>query len=160
MSLILTGDPLGNREIVPQTGGFPGGSSGEELICQCMRCKRPGFNPSVGKVLWRRTWQPSPVFLPEESHGQRSLGGCSRCIHAKLLQSCLPLYNTMFCSPPVFSVCGILQPGILEGLLRPPPRDLPNPGIEPLSPASPMLAGRFFTTRVTWQIHEVTKNRT
>ena len=47
-----------------------------------------------------------------------------------------------------------------SGLPCPPPGELPNPGIEPLSPASPMLAGRFFTTRVTWQIHEVTKNRT
>ena len=47
-----------------------------------------------------------------------------------------------------------------SGLPCPPPGELPNPGIQPLSPASPMLAGRFFTTRVTWQIHEVTKNWT
>ena len=31
----------------------------------------------VGKILWRRAWQPRPVFLPGESHGQRSLAGCS-----------------------------------------------------------------------------------
>jgi len=35
------------------------------------------FNPWVGKVPWRREWQPTPVFLPGESHGQRSLAGCS-----------------------------------------------------------------------------------
>ena len=35
----------------------------------------PGFNPWVGKIPWRRAWQPTPVFLPGESHGQRSLVG-------------------------------------------------------------------------------------
>ena len=77
MSLILTGDSLGNCEIVPQTGGFPGGTCGEELPGQFMRCKRHGFNPWARKIPWRRTWQPTPVFLPEESHGQRSLAGYS-----------------------------------------------------------------------------------
>ena len=35
---------------------------------------RDGFKPWVGKIPWRRAWQPTPVFLPGESHGQRSLG--------------------------------------------------------------------------------------
>ena len=39
---------------------------------QCGRCR---FDPWVGKIPWRRTWQPTPVFLPGESHGQRSLVG-------------------------------------------------------------------------------------
>ena len=34
---------------------------------------RLGFDPWVRKIPWRRTWQPTPVFLPGESHGQRSL---------------------------------------------------------------------------------------
>ena len=38
-----------------------------------------------------------------------------------------------------------------SGLPCPPPRDLPNPGIEPTSPVSPALAGGFFTTRATWE---------
>ena len=37
--------------------------------------RRPGFDPWVGKVPWRRKWQPTPVFLPGESHGRRSLAG-------------------------------------------------------------------------------------
>ena len=37
----------------------------------------PGFNPWVGKISWRRKWQPTPVFLPGESHGWRSLIGYS-----------------------------------------------------------------------------------
>ena len=35
--------------------------------------RRSGFNPWVGKMPWRREWQPTPVFLPGESHGRRSL---------------------------------------------------------------------------------------
>ena len=42
-----------------------------------LQCKRPGFNPWVGKIPWRRKWQPTPVFLPGESHGRRSLVGYS-----------------------------------------------------------------------------------
>ena len=38
---------------------------------------RPRFNPWVWKIPWRRKWQPTPVFLPGQSHGQRSLVGYS-----------------------------------------------------------------------------------
>ena len=55
--------------------GFPGGHSGKDLPASAGRCKRHGFNPWVGKIPWRRAWQPTPVFLPGESHGQRSLAG-------------------------------------------------------------------------------------
>ena len=41
------------------------------------RRKRHGFNPWVGKIPWRRARQPTPVFLPGESHGQKSLAGYS-----------------------------------------------------------------------------------
>ena len=34
-----------------------------------------GFDPWMGKIPWRRKWQPTPVFLPGESHGQRNLVG-------------------------------------------------------------------------------------
>ena len=40
-----------------------------------------GFDPSVGKILWRKTWQPVSVFLPGEFHGQRSLAGYSSLGH-------------------------------------------------------------------------------
>ena len=53
--------------------GFPGGPSGKEPTCQCRRHKRHRLNPWVGKIPWRRAWQPIPVALPGESHGQRSL---------------------------------------------------------------------------------------
>ena len=43
---------------------------GKEPICQCRRHKRLEFDPWVGKIPWKRAWQPTPVFLPRESHGQ------------------------------------------------------------------------------------------
>ena len=55
---------------------FPGGSAGKEPTYQSRRHKRLGFNPWVWKIPWR-TWQPTPVFLPGESYGQRSLVGYS-----------------------------------------------------------------------------------
>ena len=39
----------------------------------CLQCWTSEFNSWVGKVLWRREWQPTPVFLPGKSHGQRNL---------------------------------------------------------------------------------------
>ena len=53
--------------------GFPSGSEDKASACNA----GDGFNPWVGKIPWRRKWQPTPVFLPGESHGQRSLVGYS-----------------------------------------------------------------------------------
>ena len=57
----------------------------------------------------------------------------------------------MDCSPLGSSVPGILQARLLEWLPRPPPGDLPDPGIELGSLKSPALAGGFFTTSATWE---------
>ena len=57
--------------------GLPRWHSGKESACQCRRCKRCRFYPWVGKIPWSRKWQPTPVFLPGEFHGQRSLVGYS-----------------------------------------------------------------------------------
>ena len=86
----------------------------------------------------------SPFFiellLPE-------LEGCQR--HSKSLCVCalshVTLCNTMDYSPPRFSV-HISQARIPEWVAISYPGDLPNPGIEPPSPMSPALAGRFLTT--------------
>ena len=56
---------------------FLGGASGKESTYQCTRCKRQEFDPWVRTIPWRRKWQPTPVFLPRKSHGQRSLVGYS-----------------------------------------------------------------------------------
>ena len=53
---------------------LPRWHSGKESACNA-RHRRPGFDPWVGKIPWRRKWHPTPVFLPGESHGWRSLVG-------------------------------------------------------------------------------------
>ena len=55
--------------------GFPGGSAGEEPICQCRRHKRYRFDCWVWKIPCRRKWQPTLVFLPGKFHGWRGLVG-------------------------------------------------------------------------------------
>ena len=57
--------------------GLPGSSSIKESACQCRRCERLRFDPWAGKITWRRAWRHTPVLSPGESHGQRSLAGCS-----------------------------------------------------------------------------------
>ena len=58
--------------------------SGKGSTCQCRRCR---FNPWLRQIPWRWKWQPTPVFLPGKSHGQRSLvvyspWGCKRVKHS------------------------------------------------------------------------------
>ena len=54
--------------------GFPASSAGKETTCNVMRLE---FDPWVGKIPWKRERVPTPVFLPGEFHGQRSLAGYS-----------------------------------------------------------------------------------
>ena len=57
--------------------GFPAVTRGKKFTCKFRILKKLRFSPWVGKIPWRRKWLPTPVFLPGESHGQRSLAGCS-----------------------------------------------------------------------------------
>ena len=50
---------------------------GKESACQCRRYRRCGFNPWVKKILWSREWHLTPIVLPVESHGQKSMVGYS-----------------------------------------------------------------------------------
>ena len=68
---------LGPQTLGPRLWSTSWLPRGKESTCQCRRCKRCGFNPWVEKIPWRRKWQPTPVFLPGEFHGQRSLTGYS-----------------------------------------------------------------------------------
>ena len=63
-----------NRHLIILFLGLAWWLGGKESSRQCMR---HGFDPQVGKIPWKRKWQPSPVFLPEKSHGQMSLMGYS-----------------------------------------------------------------------------------
>ena len=56
--------------------GFPGSLAGKESACNAGDLgSRPGFNPWVRKISWRRAWQPTPVFLPGESPWTEEPGG-------------------------------------------------------------------------------------
>ena len=66
---------LGSGELVH---GLPWWLSSRESTSQC---RRHGFDPWVGMIPWRRAWPPTPVSLPGEAHGQRSLVGYSPCGH-------------------------------------------------------------------------------
>ena len=90
--------------------GLPG-ANGKEPACQCRRCKIHGFDPWIGKMAWRRAWQCTSVFLPGESHGQRSLAA-TVCGVTKSQTRLRRL--GMHCSPPGSSVHGISQARILE----------------------------------------------
>ena len=101
-------------------GGLPTWRSGKEPACQGRRCQRWGLHPWVGNILWRRKWEPTPVLLPGESHGQRSLVGYSPWgrkeydtteqqlerapwgpeLHLKEMKLSLPHYSVPHCPHP------------------------------------------------------------
>ena len=64
----------GSMSVFTSKKHFPGGSDGKESACHAGGSR---FDPWVGKIPWRREWQPTPVFLPGEFHRQRSLAGDS-----------------------------------------------------------------------------------
>ena len=104
-------------------GGLPWWLRRQRVHLQCRRLR---FNPCVRKIPWRRPWQPTPVFLPGESRGQRSLVGYSpwgrkesditeqltlfqykRSTNVQVIsvtKSCLTFCNLMDCSTPGFPV--------------------------------------------------------
>ena len=72
-------------------------------------------------------------------------------VRAKSLQLCPTLWDHVDCSLPGSPVHGILQARILEWIVMPSSRHLPDPGIKPTSLTFPALAGGFFTTSATWE---------
>ena len=89
------------------TTGLPRWLSGEESACQW---RRLGLDPWAGKIPWGRQWQPTPVLLPGESHGKRSLVGYSPrrrrvktterlSIHEQVVQTSLLPFPTYFHLP-------------------------------------------------------------
>ena len=90
--------------------GFPGGASGKESTCQDKRHKRCGFNPWVGKIPWRRKWQPTLAFLPAEFHGQKSPVGYGLWGYKELdLIECVHTHTHTYADKSDF--VGIWDPG-------------------------------------------------
>ena len=101
--------------------GFPGGSVGKESTCNAVN-RRWRFDPQVRKIIWRRTWQPAPIFLLGASHGQRSLEGNNPQGHKqldmtemtehtqeRLYQSSLS-HNLFYYTDPILEGCSINFP--------------------------------------------------
>ena len=74
--------PRAILHMVVYTWSFPGDSAVNIICLHCRSRRRLGFDPWVWKIPWRRAWQPTPVFLPGESHWQRSPEGYSPCGHS------------------------------------------------------------------------------
>ena len=83
---------------------FPGSSGCKESICNA---EGLGSIPWPGKIPWRREWQPTPVFLPGELHGQRSLVGYRLC--HKEPGTTERLTHTVFKLPFHLHMCNIQQ---------------------------------------------------
>ena len=85
---------------------LPRWHSGKESTCQCRRC---GFSPWVRKIPWRQKWQPTAVFLPGKSHGQRSLAGCSQSVVLQRVRHALATKRRQLGLSPVVLFCAILS---------------------------------------------------
>ena len=134
--------------------GFPRRLSSKETACQC---RRRSFYPWVRKTPWRRKWQPTPVFLPGEFHGQRSPGGYSpwdRKESDRTERTDMVLSHSVMSYSETPWIVARQAPLSMEissqehssGLLFSSPGDHPDPGVKPVSPACPASVGRFFTT--------------
>ena len=110
--------------------GFPSCASGREPTCQCRRCKRCRFSPWVRRIPQRKAQQPTPGFLPGESHGQRSLVGYSPW-------GCREL-DTTEVSEHAHTSYYKAEALILAGILRTATRRLVHPPLS-LSPSSILL---------------------
>ena len=95
---------------------LPRWHSGKESTSQCRRCR---FNPWVGKIPWKRKWQPVSVFLPAKSHGQRNLVGYSsmgsqRVGHDLVTEQQQSTYliftMTLWCGKLIIIPCGSQSP--------------------------------------------------
>ena len=133
-----------------------------------MQCGKPRFDPWVGKICWRRKWQPTPVLLPGISHGRRSLIGYSPWGHgvAKsrtrlkdfsffVLFFRRSVVSESFATPQTLTRQAPLsmefpRQEYWSGLPFPPPEESSGPRDRTESPA---LANRFFTTEPPGKLH-------
>ena len=85
-----------------KTNCYLGGASGKESARQYRRQKRHSFDPWVRKIPWSREWQPIPIFLPGEFHGQRNLAGYSPWVAesnmTERLTLCCTIHSLLFSS--------------------------------------------------------------
>ena len=137
---------------------FPGGAVVKNMPTNTWNTIH-GFSPWVGKIPWRRKWQPTPVFLPGESHGQRSLVGHSpwspkESDTTERLHSLIHNFSIPGGSDGKESACNGGDLGLISGLRR----SLGEGHGKPLQYScleNPMDRGAWWTT-----VHRVTKSQT
>ena len=88
---------------------IPGCTSGKEPTCQCRKYKRLGFYPWVGKLPWRRAWQPTSVFLPGESPWTEESGGL---LSIRSQRVWCDKWLTMHAFKYIFKPCGLKFQGV------------------------------------------------
>ena len=113
----------------------------------------PGYWTFAWKHLWHRRLKVPCLRITNIS---LCFEHCTPyvCVRARVCVShfsCVWLCDLRACSPPGSSVHGILQARITQWMAMPSSRDLPNPGTEPMSLISPVVAGRFLTISATWE---------
>ena len=108
-----------------------------------MDCSLPGS--SVHRIFQARVLEWGAIAFSLIFRNSKMLSEPLK-VRVLLAQLCPTLCDPVDYSPPGSSVHGILQPRILEWVAMPSPGDLPDSEMEPTSPVSPALAGRFFTT--------------
>ena len=98
----VSGYSVVQQTLMSTCNNMPGGLlswiSSKEFACQGRRHKRCRFDPWVGKIPWRRERQPTPVFLPEKSHGQGSLVGYRPRGHKRVGHDWAAEHTPMPCS--------------------------------------------------------------
>ena len=143
--------------LISGSGRSPGEGNGNPLQYSCLE-------NTIDGVAWQATAHEvlKSGTRPSDQHTHVSIRGrmdkeifaqmekykIDVCMHAKSLQLC-PTPWTIACQARL--AMGLPRQEYQSRLLCPPSGDLPNPGVEPMSLASPALAGRFFTTSATWE---------
>ena len=119
-----------------------------EGACISKRDKWTSRNEEVYTIL-APAFCPVPLYHPAQGlYGSGCLLASSPCNWSVCAQLCPALCDSMDYGPPCSSVHGILQARVLGWAAISSCRDLPDPGIEPMSPVSPVLAGGSFTTEL------------
>ena len=84
------------------------------LLRICLQCRRPRFDPWVGKIPWRREWLPTPIFLPGEFHGQRSLV-CYSLWSCSLQRRTREFSSSYTCFPDCLQEDNVMKSTLLGG---------------------------------------------
>ena len=139
-------DSWWNSLVLKLLTGLPRWISGQESTCHCRSWRRHGFDLWVRKIPGRKKWQPTAVFLPEKSYGQRSLEGYSPCratVHGvsksqTQLSDSACVHDTFERDQYAFLFSGsvLSDSATLWTIAH---QDLPKLGTEPASSVSPAL---------------------